>query len=167
MSGFARSSQASRIGKRTLMELTLKVAIVVTAWKKPRRSGACQLPAGRSADRERVAAAARGSSVRILDLERGTHEVLDEVDFRALHQLERDGIDHQAHAVALEDEIIRLSRLVEAEAVLESGAAAAGDREAQEGVRPILLLLQLSDAPRRALAQAHALRQGSRALGHG
>src|SRR5579883_906738 len=106
MSGFARSSQASRIGRRTLMELTLKVAILVTAREKPSEAGLVNCRPGRSTDRERVAAAAGGGSVRILHLKRRAHEVLDEVDFRALHQLERDRIDHQAHAIALEDEII-------------------------------------------------------------
>ena len=39
----------------------------------------------------------------------GAHHVLDEIDLGALDQLERDRVDHQLDAVALEDQIVVLA----------------------------------------------------------
>ena len=44
-------------------------------------------------EREAGAAAAGGVGLRVLDLERGADQVVDEIDFRARHVIDRDGID--------------------------------------------------------------------------
>src|SRR5437763_6717628 len=106
---------------------------------------------GLDLNRKRVAAAAGGGGVRVLDLERGAHQILDEVDLGAVQEIERHVIDDDLNPVALEDEIIGVSLLVEGESVLKTGTAAARDRNAQEGAFGLLLLLQRGNAARRAL----------------
>ena len=59
-------------------------------------------------------------------------------------------VDDELDAVAHEDMILVLARVVEAEAVLEARAAAAGHGEPQERRRRVLLLPELGDSPRRA-----------------
>src|SRR5262249_33413889 len=117
-SGCADASHSKTLGRRTLIELTFQLAIFTTI--------------AASADRERVAAAAGRGGVRVLDLERGAHHVLDEVDLGAGEEVERDLVNDDLDAVAREDDIALLPRVVEAEAVLEAGAAAARDGDAQE-----------------------------------
>jgi len=76
-------------------------------------------------DREGIAAAAGRGGVRVFDLERGAHQILDEIDFGAVEQVERHIVDDDRDTVALEDEIVRVSLIVKAQPVLKPGAAAA------------------------------------------
>src|SRR5260221_3756836 len=156
MSGCAVSSQARTLVSRALIELTFQVATLTTFRRL-----------GRSGDREGVAAAAGRGGVRVLDLEGGAHHVLDEIDLGAVEEVERGVVDDDLHAVALEHDIAVLARVVEAEAVLEAGAAAAGHGDAQEGAGGIFLGLEKGNAPRRALADANAALDGGAALSHG
>ena len=113
-------------------------------------------PGAGSGDRKGVAAAAGRGGVRILDLEIGAHQILDEVDLGAGHEVERYRIDHHLDAVPREGDVVLPARVVEAEPVLESRTAAARDGEAQERLRRPVLGLKKSDAPRGAVADDDA-----------
>src|ERR1700741_3602601 len=80
---------------------------------------------------ERVAAAARRDGVRVLDLEPGFLDRLEVVDPSAEQVRRAEGVDDDGDALALELVVGLLGAAVEAEAVLEAGAAAALDRDAQ------------------------------------
>src|SRR5208282_5665834 len=87
---------------------------------EPHFSGSCL-------KREAGAAAAGGSRLWIVDLERRSDQVIDEVDLGTGHVVERDGIDQHGGAGPLDhDVIVRLGALG-VEFVLEPGAAAARD----------------------------------------
>src|SRR5579883_355070 len=161
------------MGKRTLMELTLKVAILTTRYppladgKGPQRRALSTRDEDLSTDREGIAAAAGRGGVRIAHLEGGAHHVLDEVDLGAPDELQRYRIDDELDAVALEDDVVVEARLVEGEAVLKAGAAAARDGEPQKGLGQVLLLLELRHPPGGALAQGHSrLRCAAAAFRH-
>src|SRR5215469_10662332 len=62
MSGFARSSQASRIGRRTLMELTLKVAILVRVTPRDTTEPGPAMTASQAALGKHLPDRVRGSS---------------------------------------------------------------------------------------------------------
>src|SRR4051812_1252855 len=59
--------------------------------------------AGSASDREARPAPAGRDRVRVLDLERLADEVVDEIDHRAVHVLQRDLVDEDGRAVALDD----------------------------------------------------------------
>src|SRR5438876_6981064 len=80
---------------------------------------------------ERVPAAARRDGVRVVDREPGRLDRVDVVDLRALQIRRAEGIDDNGDAVLLELEVTLGCAAVEAEPVLETGAAAALDRDAQ------------------------------------
>src|SRR5688500_19355720 len=102
-------------------------------------------------DLERVAAAARGRRVRVVDLEPGLLDAVDEVDRRAREIRSAELVDDDLHAVLLELEVTLLDAPVEAEPVLEAGAPAALDRDAQHlGLARRLLGHKLLDLARRA-----------------
>src|SRR5438477_741399 len=82
---------------------------------------------------EGVAAAARCDRVRVVDLEAGLLDGLEVVDRRALEVRSAERVDDDLHALALELDVALLGAAVEAEAVLEPGAAAALDRDPQNG----------------------------------
>ena len=86
----------------------------------------------RELDREAGAAAAGRGDVRVVELELGADQVVDEIELRALHEAERDGIDHHARAVALDEEIVGRRLRDDVEAVLEARAAAALDADAKQ-----------------------------------
>src|SRR6478735_3314224 len=78
----------------------------------------------------RVAAAAR-RDVRVVEPETGADQAVAVVDRRARQVGQADRIDHHAHAVALDLEVVWFGARVEADRVLESRAAAALDGDAQ------------------------------------
>ena len=78
--------------------------------------------------------------------------LVDEVDLAALHEVERDGIDHHARAVALDQEVVGRLIIDQVEAVLEARAAAALDAHAEQG-RGRLVAQKLDDPVRRSRAQ--------------
>ena len=45
-------------------------------------------------------------TLRVVELELGADQIVDEVDLRAMHEAERHGIDHDARAVALDQEVV-------------------------------------------------------------
>src|SRR4051794_9831934 len=97
-------------------------------------------------DLEGVAAAARGAHVRVVDLEPGLLEAVQEVDRRALQVRRAPGVDDDRHAVQLRLEVAVLDALVEAERVLEPGAAATLDGDTEDaGLALGLLGHQLLD----------------------
>src|SRR5262245_66387991 len=75
-------------------------------------------------DLERVAAAARRGHVRVVDREPAL-ETLDEVDLRALQVRRAERVDDDRDAERVDLVVAFLSTCVEAERVLEAGAAAA------------------------------------------
>src|SRR6185312_9702144 len=77
-----------------------------------------------ASEREAGAAAAGGFGLRVLDLESGADQVVDEVDFRAGQILHRDRVDQHDGASALDGEIVGRARALHIELVLEAGAAA-------------------------------------------
>jgi len=100
--------------------------------------------ARQASNRKAHPAAAGRDGVGVLDLERLTHQVVDEVELRALHQFERDRVDHHCRSVADRDEVVVGARAVDVVGVLEARAAAALDGNAQrralfaleDGVQP-------------------------------
>src|SRR5438552_13082575 len=122
---------------------------------------------------ERVAAAARGDRIRVLDLEPGLLDRLEIVDPGAEEIRSAEGIDDDLHALALELMVALLGAAVEAEAILETGAPAALDGDAEH--RDVLLGgHQIADLDRRgrcqrddalgALLDLHAHRIGATCL---
>ncbi len=74
---------------------------------------------------ERGAAAAGRLDVRVVDREARAHERVDEVDLGADEVRSAEGVDHDADTVDLDLVVPVLRSPVEAERVLEAGAAAA------------------------------------------
>src|SRR5688572_33441941 len=84
--------------------------------------------------RERGAAAVRGRRIRVLDREAAAGNGVDEVDFSALQVPDADRIDVQLDAVRFEHLIPVAAVFLDHETVLEAGAAAALDEDAQAAV---------------------------------
>ena len=124
-----------------------------------RRSGGCAA-GGRGGvnlglQREAGAAAAGGGGLRVLHLERGADQVVDEVDLGTGHVVDRDRIDQHDGAVAGDDEVVVRARALHVEFVLKARAAAAFDADAQHGAGR-LAFEDLADPPGRALADCDA-----------
>src|SRR4029079_675998 len=97
-------------------------------------------------DLEGVGAAARGDDVRVVDLEPGLLNRVHEVDFGALEVGGAERIDDHVDAVEADLLVALLRAAVEAERVLEPGAAAALDGDAEDGRLPLgLVVHQLAD----------------------
>src|SRR5205823_2185332 len=101
---------------------------------------------------ERRAASARGDRVRVVDLEAGLLDRLQVVDGRAAQVRGAEGIDDDADTLALVLDVALLGAAVEAEPVLEAGAAAALDRDPQNA-DVVFLLDQVLDLRGRASGQ--------------
>ena len=104
-------------------------------------------PRKRVTDREAGAAAAARGGIGVGDLEGGAAEALDKSTGRAADQVERHLVDDQGHAVARHRQVVGGDLVGQAEAVLEAGAAAALDRQAQD--RRLALALGDRGDPRR------------------
>src|SRR5579859_4975200 len=103
---------------------------------------------------EGVAAAAGGGHVRVRDLEAGLLDRLQEVDLGAAQVGRAEGIDDHRDAVGLDLVVALLGAAVEAQRVLEAGAAAALDGDAQNGRLALGLLDRKSlDLGGRALGE--------------
>src|SRR5213593_1811325 len=89
----------------------------------------------RGSSRERRTAAAGGSRVRILDHELRTFQTFLIIDFRADEVLVAHRIDQERHSILVHPCIVFGDILVEGEAVLEAGAAAAADEHPQLELR--------------------------------
>src|SRR5690606_20656320 len=81
--------------------------------------------------RERGTAAAGTRRVRISNNELGTFKAFRVIDLGAGQVLIAHRVDQQSHTVFLERSIVLGNVFVEGEAVLESGAATAGDKNSQ------------------------------------
>src|SRR5207244_4416247 len=93
------------------------------------RGRVVRLVAGRTL--ERGAAPAGRDGVRVVDLEPGLLDRLEVVDAAAPQMRSAEGIDDHRDAFALELVVALLGAAVEAEAVLEAGAAATLDSDAE------------------------------------
>lgn len=93
----------------------------------------------RSLQREADAAAAARLGLRVPDLELGSDQLVDEVDFGTGQQGKRDRVHHRRGAVAFDAHVVRVRRLDEVEAVLEATAAAAVHGDAQQHRPPFRL----------------------------
>src|SRR5690606_18037416 len=120
--GRRSSSHSISRGRRALVPLMLKDAIRIP-WVLDAEAG--------------TATATRGG-VRILDLERRAAERFDEIDRAPFDQLEAHRIDDQFHAVRFAHGVPGVRRVGQVELVLEARAAAALDREAQDGRAALL-----------------------------
>src|SRR5215470_17628191 len=89
---------------------------------------------------ERVAAAAGGRRVGVLDGEPAAHEVFLVVDLGALEVPHAHGVDDDLDAVRLEH-LVLVGRLVQHHAVAEARAAAALYVDPQPALGDVLLLL--------------------------
>src|SRR5690606_18182460 len=92
---------------------------------------------------EAGAAAAGGLGVRVANGELGAVQALHVVHRRAHQVLQAERIDHHHHPVGVDGQVVLALLLVELEAVLEAGAAAALDVHAQLQRRVALLGDQL------------------------
>ena len=97
-----------------------------------RFDGSLAASRGQRLDRETGPAAAGCHRIGVADLERLTNQIIDEIDLRTAHEFQAHGID-QHHRVALLQNGVVASGLFLYEIVfiLESGASAAGHRNAQ------------------------------------
>ena len=102
---------------------------------------------GPTLDREARAAAAGRRGDRILDLERGTDQIVHKVDFGASHILHGHRIDQNDDALTRKHEIVRRLGAVQIEFVLKARAAAAFDADPQHGTSR-LLFEDFADTPR-------------------
>src|SRR4051794_39066858 len=93
---------------------------------------------------ERGAAPARRHDVRVVHLEAGAHQTLGVVDRRAVDVAQALLVDEDADAVVVEH-LVAVVALVERELVLEAGAAAALDRDAQPSLGLLLRREELAD----------------------
>ena len=99
---------------------------------------------------EGVAAAARGDGVRVVDLEARLLNRVQEVDRGALQVRRAERVDHDRDALERQLDVTLGGAGVEAEAVLEAGAPATLDRDAEdECCRVLLLGHELPDLRRR------------------
>src|SRR4051794_32002657 len=76
-------------------------------------------------------AATGGLGLRIVDLERGADQVVDEVDLGAGQILQRDRIDQHRHPVADDGDVVLGLVALDVELVLKARAAAAQYAEPQ------------------------------------
>src|SRR5690242_2584729 len=136
MSGLRSASQVTAESRRCLMELTFQVAMRTAADALQREAGA--------------AAAGRGG-LGIVDLERRADQIIDEIDFGSGHVVERDRIDQHGRSALLDDRIVVGALAFGIESILEPGAAAAFDADAQHRAGGFLTQ-DLADPPRSALS---------------
>ena len=68
----------------------------------------------------------------------GATERFDEIDDAAVDEIKAHRIDHEPDAIGFSDEVVCFGRVGEPELVLEAGASAALDREAQDCRRALL-----------------------------
>src|SRR6185436_9696692 len=101
--------------------------------------------AARTSDRERLAAAAALRRVRIAELEAAAHQVVLEVDLRAVQVEEALRVADDADAFDLVELVDFADLVVEPERVRETGTAAALHAHAERG--DVGQLLVLDDAP--------------------
>jgi hypothetical protein len=78
-------------------------------------------------------AAAGGGRLRVLHLEGGADQVVDEVDLGTGHIIHRHTIDQHHGAVACDYDVVVAAGALDIELVLKAGTAAAFDRHAQHG----------------------------------
>src|SRR5262249_45638423 len=109
---------------------------------------------------ETGAAATRGFCLRIDHLERGADQVVDKIDFRSGHVVDRNRVDQNDRAVAADHEVVAGLGMLHVEFVLKAGAASAFDADAQHGSAR-LGFQDLADASCRSFAdrdaRAHSL----------
>jgi dGTPase len=115
----------------------------------------------RRSDRETDPAAAAGCCIGIAHHELGAGQIIDEGDLRALKEGQGDGVNERGLAVGLDADVVGLGSLDQFEAILEAGAAAAVDSDAQHD-RMALGQGQLGQSSRRALGQRQAVAAGGR-----
>src|SRR5213078_1190973 len=66
-------------------------------------------------DRKGIAAAAGGGGVRVLDLEGGAHQILDEIDLGPVQQVERHVVDDDRDPAMFEHDVVWAGLLVKAQ----------------------------------------------------
>ena len=86
---------------------------------------------GHGSDGEAGPAAAGCNGVRVPDLERLAHQIVDEIDHRAAHIDQRQIVDQHRRAVLLDGDVVVVAAVDQIELVGKAGAAAALDRNAQ------------------------------------
>src|SRR5713226_7006772 len=94
----------------------------------------------RGLSRERRAATAGALRVGVLDDELRAFQAFLVIDLGADQILVANRVDEELDAVLLHHGVVRVLHLVEGEAVLEAGAAAARDEHAELELRVALLL---------------------------
>src|SRR3989454_7026870 len=99
---------------------------------------------------EGLSAAAAGHGVGVAKGEPAAHERVDEVDLGALEVHRAHRIDHDAHAVLIDDRVVLLGAVSEGHSVGEARAATRRDVYAQREVAPLLLRDDLAELVRRA-----------------
>ena len=87
----------------------------------------------RRLDGEAGSAAATSRRVWIFDLEGRAAEIIDKIHDAAAHEIEAHFINHEPNSVGLDDSVIGFRRVCQTEAILETGASAAFNRETQDG----------------------------------
>ena len=83
--------------------------------------------------REAGAATTRGFRLRIVHLERSADQVIDKINFRSGHVVDRNRVDQNHSAIAADHEVIVGFRMLHVEFVLEARAASALNAHALHG----------------------------------
>src|SRR5690606_30706652 len=104
-------------------------------------------------DREGRSAAAGGGGIGVVDHEARSLQAFLIVHLGTGQVLKAHRVDHQADALALDDGVVLGHFLIEGEAVLEAGAATAGDEHPQLQARIALFIDQALHLVRRALGK--------------
>src|SRR4051794_20026834 len=89
---------------------------------------------------ERAAAAAATLDVGVVDGEAGTHEAVHVVELAAHDVGDAHGVDENPDALGLDNFVVVVDLIVEVDRVLETGAAAGPDANAQSEVFLAFLL---------------------------
>jgi hypothetical protein len=89
---------------------------------------------------ERVAAGATGNGVRVMDGEPAAHEGIDEIDRGASQIHGAEIVDDDLDALGLDDLVAFILDLFDRHAVLEAGASAGGDEDAESVIGRALLI---------------------------
>lgn len=122
--------------------------VLIRICSVPRQGRTAWLPLGEARqtgnvgrlDRKAGPTATTAGGHGVFDFERGTAQIIDEIDDATAQQIDADAVHHQFHAVCFRDNVIGVDAFGQAEAIGKARTAAAINRQTQRSVRITLAL---------------------------